>query len=442
MSQSQTFHCPSCHAALDYKPGDGVLVRCDYCNNSVIVPEDLRTEAATSYPAGSSARNLAAQLEKIMSLVRANKKEEAIALYHSQFPSSLSQAKKVIDLLEQGQGVSVGQVTVQTTSRPNQSYVTPVKQKEVYTTGCWTWLVLLFFGLLTCGPVGLAMTQPGGPLFNIWVRLNPLAYSRANLIFGEEGLGQGQFYDLRSVAVDPAGNIIAADYQSGRIQLFDSSGNFQSLWQFDQELIISALDAGPDGTIYAILGGDLHRLSSPAGTDLGQIPHPNNEYFYFDDIAITHNGDVVAIGEDTLVYLSQTGALRWSLPGRELISNFSDFERLDLDSQDNIYVLGATSDFRGQNEVIFKFTADGQYASQFSGSGEEKGQLDSPYDLAVDSQGQIYVGHWPGIEVLDGSGRYITRLPVNTYPFGLFISNQNELFITTNNNQIYRYTLP
>lgn len=442
MSQSQTFHCPSCHAALDYKPGDGVLVRCDYCNNSVIVPENLRTEAATSYPAGSSARNLAAQIEQIMSLVRASKKEEAIALYHSQFPSSLSQAKKVIDLLEQGQGVSVGQVTVQTTSRPNRSFVTPVKPKQVYATGCWTWLVFLFFGLLTCGPVGWGMAQPGGPLFNIWVRLNPFAYARANLILGEEGLGQGQFYDLRSVAVDPAGNIIAADYQSGRIQLFDSSGNFQALWQFEQETIISVLDIGPNGDVYALMDGDLHHLSSPAGTDLGQIPHPNEAYFYFDDLALTPSGEIVAIGEDTLVHLSQTGALRWSIPGREVIPNFSDFARLDLDSQGNIYILGATSDFRGQNEVVFKFTADGQYVSQFGGSGEENGQLDSPYDLAVDSAGQIFVGDWQGIEVLDSSGRYITRLPVNTYPFGLFISDQNQLFITTNNNQIYRYNLP
>ena len=437
---SQTFHCPSCHAALDYEPGDGVLVRCDYCNNSVIVPENLRGAAVTSYPAGSSTRNLAEKLQQIMALVRAGKKEEAIALYHSQFPGNLREAKKVIDLLELGEGVSLGRVTVQTTTSPGRTYVTPVNKGK--DTGFWGWLFVLFLVLATCGPVGWGMSQPGGPLFDIWTRINPLAYARANLIFGEKGLEEGLFYDLRGVAVDPAGNIIATDYQSGRIQLFDSSGKFLNLWQFDQETIISTVDVGPDGVVYVVMGGDLHRFSSPAGTDLGPIAHPNDQYFYFDDIAINQNGDVLAIGNDTLVYLTQKGALRWSIPGREVIPNFSDFERLDLDGQGNIYLLGATSDFRGQNEVIFKFTTDGQYVGQLSGSGEEKGQLNSPYDLAVDAQGQIYVGHWQGIEVLDSSGRYIARLPVSTYPFGLFISDQNELFITTNNSKIYRYPLP
>lgn len=439
---SKTFHCPSCHAALDYKQGDGVLVRCDYCNNSVIVPEDLRTTVGNFDPAGSSTGDLAEQIDQMMRLVRAGKKGEAVALYHSLFPGNLRQAKKVIDLLELGKGASVGKVTVQTATQSTKSRVVPMKRGKEVASGCWVWAVVLFFVLLSCGPVGWSMSQPGGPLFHTWTRVNPLAYARANLILGEEGLGQGQFYDLRGVAVDPAGNIIAIDYQSGRVQLFDSSGNFLDLWQFDSETIISALDVGPDGVIYVIMGGDLHRFRSPAGTDLGLVSHPDDEHFYFDDIAISDEGDVIAVGEDTLISLSRTGSLRWAISGREAIPNFSDFERLALDSQGNIYVLGATSDFRGQNEVIFKFTADGQYVTQLSGSGEEKGQLNSPYDLAVDVQGRIYVGHWQGIEILDGSGRYIARLPVSTYPFGLFISEQNELLITTNNNKIYRYPLP
>jgi len=42
---STTFKCPSCGGPLDYDGGDVVTVRCPFCSNSVIVPEELRARA-------------------------------------------------------------------------------------------------------------------------------------------------------------------------------------------------------------------------------------------------------------------------------------------------------------------------------------------------------------------------------------------------------------
>ena len=46
---SQSFDCPKCGAPLDYD-GIGETQRCPFCNNSVVVPAELR-QAAPSSPA-------------------------------------------------------------------------------------------------------------------------------------------------------------------------------------------------------------------------------------------------------------------------------------------------------------------------------------------------------------------------------------------------------
>ena len=40
---SRSFNCPNCGGPIDYKEEGELTVRCPFCNNSVIVPEELRT---------------------------------------------------------------------------------------------------------------------------------------------------------------------------------------------------------------------------------------------------------------------------------------------------------------------------------------------------------------------------------------------------------------
>jgi uncharacterized Zn finger protein (UPF0148 family) len=40
---AKTFNCPNCGAPLDYKETGELTLRCPFCSNSVIVPEELRT---------------------------------------------------------------------------------------------------------------------------------------------------------------------------------------------------------------------------------------------------------------------------------------------------------------------------------------------------------------------------------------------------------------
>jgi DNA-binding beta-propeller fold protein YncE len=46
--------------------------------------------------------------------------------------------------------------------------------------------------------------------------------------WGKKGTGNGEFANVRSIALDNAGNIYAADGGNGRIQVFDTDGDFKS----------------------------------------------------------------------------------------------------------------------------------------------------------------------------------------------------------------------
>ena len=39
---AELFQCPTCSGRLQYDGGDHATVRCEYCGNTVIVPDSLR----------------------------------------------------------------------------------------------------------------------------------------------------------------------------------------------------------------------------------------------------------------------------------------------------------------------------------------------------------------------------------------------------------------
>ncbi len=47
---TETFKCGSCGAPLDYEGGNELTVKCPFCSNVTIVPEELRRTVATPGP--------------------------------------------------------------------------------------------------------------------------------------------------------------------------------------------------------------------------------------------------------------------------------------------------------------------------------------------------------------------------------------------------------
>jgi hypothetical protein len=100
---------------LDY-PGSGETMRCPYCNNSVIVPSDLRPAAAglnqtvqpspsftpnpTQVQAGGSIPS--GQIAVMKQLVQAGKKIEAIKMYRQITGVGLKEAKDAVEAMAGG----------------------------------------------------------------------------------------------------------------------------------------------------------------------------------------------------------------------------------------------------------------------------------------------------------------------------------------------------
>ena len=116
---TSTFNCPTCGAPLD-NPGSGDIMRCPYCNNAVIVPEDLRSQANQATPAPGSAMfdtsNLLQQteaLQEVAQLAREGKEIEAIKRYRQISNVGLVEAKKAVDNIRAGIPVQLSQTSSQ-----------------------------------------------------------------------------------------------------------------------------------------------------------------------------------------------------------------------------------------------------------------------------------------------------------------------------------------
>src|SRR3712207_3481678 len=109
---TQPFKCPSCGAPLSFE-NPGASVRCHFCGNTVIVPEELRGTPGAPRHAHAAAPSLdnilgqVSRLGELGQLIRGGNKIGAIKLYRELFGVSLKEAKDAVERLERGQSVEV-----------------------------------------------------------------------------------------------------------------------------------------------------------------------------------------------------------------------------------------------------------------------------------------------------------------------------------------------
>ncbi|HET7088519.1 MAG TPA: flippase activity-associated protein Agl23 [Anaerolineae bacterium] len=140
----------------------------------------------------------------------------------------------------------------------------------------------------------------------------------------------GTFYEPWDVAAAPDGSVYVADLWNSRIQKFDEDGNFVTMW-------------GGFGDSGQAARGTEGRFYGPRG---------------------------VAVGEDGLVYVSDTG-----------------------------------------NKRVQVFDGDGKFVAQFGGGGLLDGNLDEPVGIAVTGDGEIVVADtWNGrVQVFSADGQPLRK---------------------------------
>ena len=96
--------------------------------------------------------------------------------------------------------------------------------------------------------------------------------------------------------------------------------------------------------------------------------------------------------------------------------------------------------FNTDSEMVFKFSADGEYLNSFGGDGDGQGQFRAGGDITVDNTGQIWVSDIGGVQVFDATGRYVSRFSPGFYAYGMAVDEANFLYIA-GNNHITKYQL-
>jgi DNA-binding beta-propeller fold protein YncE len=389
-----TLKCPSCAAPLDYEDDhDRPSVRCPFCNNLVVVPDDLRRKdgpqvVVTSYSTGG--RHV--KLNPVVGYVIVG----GVLLFVG---GILFGVIRTINSVADGVSRSM-----QPPPRPQPPNI-----------------------VIPPIPPGLlgdpkATPTPGPP-----------AYANVLLKFGSEGIGPGSFTDARSIALDGEGRIYVGEYTGGRIQVFDAEGKFITQWFADRTMPLRGLAADRRGAVYVVQRGKIQKFEGMTGRPLGEVSYQRNSGF--DDVVATPDGGLVAAWDhhtDDIIRFDSS--LRPVKVVSKAMSGQTDRSELNLrvaaDGAGNLYGLGTF------NDSVVKYTPEGRFVNRFGGSGGEPGQIRAASAIAVDNKGRVYVSDIKGVQVFDPNGRYLDVFKPDGPAFGMVFNDRNELFIAARTHVI------
>ncbi len=203
-------------------------------------------------------------------------------------------------------------------------------------------------------------------------------------VFGETGLGQGEFSYPRAVAIDPDGRVFVVD-KTGRIQRFDDQGEWQLEW-FMPEYASGkpcGLTFGPDGRLFVadthysrvmLFDTDGNRLAS-----FGSMGRGDGQFLLPTDVAIDADG---------FIYVGEYGGndrISKFTPEYEFVTSFGGPDSgeaallrpagLVFDPQGRLWVADAC------HHRLCVFDRQGKLLFTVGGFGEGQGDLNYPYDI-------------------------------------------------------------
>ena len=260
------------------------------------------------------------------------------------------------------------------------------------------------------------------------------------MTIGGEGTGPGLFTDARSMGMDEAGRIYVAEYDGGRVQVFDKQGVFLTQWFAEPEAPLRAIAVRRDGAVYTGQDGAIVLRDGQTGEPLSRLTYLGGSIL--NDVALLPDGRLLTAwyrNRDDVAVLDPGGETAAAIEG--VVSQQTGEPELGLrvasDGQTGLWVLGEFS------HAVFHFDGEGRFINRFGSAGEEPGQLSSPQSIAVDGKGRIYVGDFRGVQVFAGDGRLIGRVEVEGPCYGLFIDPGGRLWVANGTTvRQYEVTLP
>ncbi|HTC21366.1 MAG TPA: NHL repeat-containing protein, partial [bacterium] len=274
---------------------------------------------------------------------------------------------------------------------------------------------------------------------------------------GSFGAATGEFNQPCGIAVTVSGGvttIYVADTGNSRIQVYSSSTSTWSVFagagsgvgQFDEPQGV-ALD--PSGNLYATNGGTTGEvqewngsswslISTGYGTTVGKFEGPLA-------VASDKNGNIFVTDETDLKNQEYVPGTGWSLLPTY---SYSYPSAIGLLPSGTVLITDASKDYIYQS-------SSGAAFSIFAGTGSTStmnGSFNFPYGLAVDSNGNVFVGDTGNsrIQILDPTGAYITQFGKTgttgtgklNGPQGVAVDNLGGVYVSDSaNNRVVVYSL-
>jgi DNA-directed RNA polymerase subunit RPC12/RpoP len=486
----RAFKCPTCGAPLE--PETGTLTqKCPYCGGTVILPESLRTPPPSAGPTlnetfqfGLSGVDLnqivgnAMHLPQAISLAQQGRVDEAANMYSQITGMEHADAMKAIEDLAAGRAVSLtpgragvvwGQTVgtnVSSSSTPSTFYGETFSSSSApsaqtkrggldigYMLGsAMPFLIVIIVVCSLIGAFGTALigflprtltsfftSSGGGSSSNPVAPLLPSGYATQVLSFGTKGMGPGMFTDVRAITVESNGDIVAADYQDGRVQIFDPTGKFLSLINMGSKVIINGLASSRAGNLYVVSQGKIYVYDSKgnavktiSGLDQG---------IYYSNIAFGPDDTLYATAEDDrILHFNSNGKinLQISKAFEDVTGNGEDGPLIAVDGLGNMFAVGSS------NYLVFKFSPTGKYINQFGGEADPaniaNGKFVEPSGIVIDGYGRIFVSDIFGnVQIFDSTGAYQNSF--NAEAYGMAMDDQNNVYVTLGDH-VEKYQIP
>jgi DNA-binding beta-propeller fold protein YncE len=418
---TETFDCASCSAPLDF---EGTAVqKCKFCGSTVIVPSHL---VPGSTPVADSLGEIARNVAEVRRLIAAGNKIPAIKLFRETFGVGLKEAKDAVDAMEQGIGVDISAMPIETARGVSTADLKAVRNAGLAISGS----ILGTIGLILLATIAIIVLI----LFFVFrvvertvdpaissskpavVDNNTSANKITELLrFGGDGTGAGRFKDNRHVGTDRDGNIYSIDYQGARMQVFDRSGKFITQWQAGPaDIAVRGMAVSRDGIVYISDVKGITAFNGQSGETLSRL-----DRYQIYGLTVTIDGKVITAGRTEISVLDRSlKTISEFKDAAKASSARSGFDEIAADGSGNIYALDRA------DHQICKFAADGKFLTRFPAD------LGSPNAIAVDPKGNIFVANTSEIRVVDERGLPLAKLPA-TQAFGLAFNDEGELFIAS-----------